>query len=58
MSCVEQLSKFDSKDDNVEKFHQIFESQLKALLKHLNELQVSEALLFHKTLGEYIHTIA
>ena len=31
---------------------------MKALLKHLNELQVSEALLFHKSLDEYIHTIA
>jgi hypothetical protein len=31
---------------------------LKALLKHLNDLQVSEALLFHKNLGDYIHTIA
>ena len=57
MTCVDQLSKFE-KDESVEKFHSIFESQLKALLKHLNELQVSEALLFHKNLGEYINTIA
>lgn len=58
INCVEQLSNFDTKNEQTIHFHGIFENQLKALLKHLNDLQVSEALLFHKTLGEYIHTIA
>lgn len=58
IQCVEKLSKMDTTDPEAQKFHGVFESQLKALLKHLNDLQVSEALLFHKTLGEYIHTIA
>lgn len=58
ITCVEKLSKMDTSDPQTHKFHQIFESQLKSLLKHLNDLQVSEALLFHKSLGEYIHTVA
>ena len=39
-------------------FHEIFEGQIKSILKHLNDLQMSEALLFHKNLAEYIHIIA
>ena len=56
--CVEQLAKVDSGNDVRQQFHDIFENQLKSILKHLNDLQMSEALLFHKNLGEYIHTIS
>lgn len=56
--CVEQLAKVECNPEVRQQFHGIFESQLKSILKHLNDLQMSEALLFHKNLGEYIHTIA
>jgi hypothetical protein len=38
IQCVEKLSKHDTQDPQTIEFHTIFENQLKALLKHLNEL--------------------
>ena len=56
--CIESLSEMDLKEQKIQEFHEIFENQIKSILKHLNDLQVSEALLFHKSLGEYMHSVA
>jgi len=55
--CVEQLAKIEQ-SDQTKPFYDLFEAQIKSLLKHLNQLQNSEPLLFHKSLGDYIHGVA
>jgi hypothetical protein len=53
VKCVDLISKVPDSEDK-EKFYSLLVNQVKTFLKHLSELQHSEALLMYNTLDQFL----